>query len=440
MQYRADATFRPVRNRAAEALLRPARNLTFLRAGDMKYSLCRLALRRQPGDGLDEGHPLEAGRGPLLVSEESNGRERRGRGLIINRYLVREICAPLLVVVGILTILFASYSAADFLSDAVNGLLPMHMIAALIGLRVLIALEVLIPIALLISVVMSFGKLYGDSEFTAMFALQVGPARVMGAVLGLSASLAIGVAALSLIGRPWAYQKSHELSKEAEVMLDVNTMGAGTFYIGQQGNRVIFFGRRDRPNAPAQDVFVRVQHSDHTEIIHANVAYLLPRTSPDDATKVLLRDVHIYEMNGDQPDQAVSAGGFVLDLDARAPDPPGYSSVAASTRRLAGSRDRNDVAELQWRLSTPLSTLLLGLLGVPLSRARPRQGKYTKFGAVILVYSAYYLLCSAARIWVQRGQVPEFPGLWWVPALLGLVLIIVMSAPNLTLRFRHGRA
>ena len=39
------------------------------------------------------------------------------------------------------------------------------------------------------------------------------------------------------------------------------------------------------------------------------------------------------------------------------------------------SDNPEDIAELQWRLSTPLSTLLLALLGVLLSRTTPRQGK-----------------------------------------------------------------
>jgi len=362
--------------------------------------------------------------------------------LIIRRYLVREVCAPLVVILGILTVLFASYSAADFLSDAVHGLLPMNMIAKLIGLRVLIALEVLIPISLYISVVLSLGKLYGDSEFTAMFALQVSPATVMGAVLALSACLAIAVAGLSLLARPWAYQKSHELSKRAEGMLDVNTMDAGSFYVLQHGTRVIFFSRRDSPSSPAQDVFVRVQHDDETEIMHAKFAYALPKARPDEGLKVLLRDAHIYTVGreGGQADRALTAGEIVLRVDNDPAGPPEYSSLAASSLSLAASHSLDDVAELQWRLSTPISTLLLGMLGVPLSRVRPRQAKYTKFAAVIVIYSGYYLLCSSARTWLQHGQVPGFPGIWWAPGLLGLVLLIAIYIPRLNVKFRHGRA
>ena len=233
-----------------------------------------------------------------------------------------------------------------------------------------------------------------------MFALQVGPARVIGAVLGLSAMLAMAVAALSLVGRPWAYHKSHELSGQAEVMLDVNTMGAGTFYVGQHGNRVIFFGRRDGPDAPAQDVFVRVRHGDHTEIIHANLAYVLPRASARRRNEGLLRDAHIYEMNGDQADQAVSAGGFVLDVDGRAPDPPGYSSVAASSARLAGShatrrRRRTSVAVIDTRLDA---------VAWPARRAaEPRQAAPKQIYQVRCGYPGLFRLLPAVLLGAHLG-------------------------------------
>jgi lipopolysaccharide export system permease protein len=106
--------------------------------------------------------------------------------------------------------------------------------------------------------------------------------------------------------------------------------------------------------------------------------------------------------------------------------PPEDSSVAASTAYLASSSSTPDIAEFQWRLSTAWSTLLLGMLGVPLSRSPPRQQRYTKIGIAILIFSGYYFLYESARTWVQNGAISPFPGIWWVPALLGALLLAVL--------------
>ncbi len=346
-------------------------------------------------------------------------------------YLIREIGRTMAVMLGVLVALFASYSASGFLADAVNGLMPADIIAELIALKVIISLEVLIPVSLYISVVLAFGRLYSDSEFTAMFALGVTPRRVMGIVGMLAGSLAIVVAVLSLSVRPWAYQSSHELTKRAETLLDVDYMEAGTFYVGNHGNRVIFVEHRAGPKAPAENIFVRTMHEDHPRIIYAQHANQAPKTSEDDTPDVLLNDAHVYEFlpEGRPDGTAMTVQEIAVPTGNRSVPPPEYSSTAASTAALAASRAPEDLAELQWRLSTPISTLLLGLLGVPLSRAKPRQSKYAKMGTAILIYSGYYLLCTSARTWVQHGAIASFPGIWWVPALLFAVVVVATTWP-----------
>src|SRR5260370_11532566 len=98
----------------------------------------------------------------------------------------------------------------------------------------------LIPISLYLSVVMALGRLYVDSEITALFALGLTPARVMGIVLGLSLCTALVVAELSLVARPWAYTRAHELASLAAASLNTNSMEAGTLYGRRQRKCTLF--------------------------------------------------------------------------------------------------------------------------------------------------------------------------------------------------------
>ncbi len=362
--------------------------------------------------------------------------------MIIHRYLLREIVVPLAVVLGVLALLFTSYGAAEFLSNAVNGLLPTDMIVQLVGLRTLIALEVLIPISLYLSVVMAFGRMSSDSEFAAMFAVGVSPAGVMGTVSALSLAAALIVAGLSLVVRPWAYQRSHELSNRAAASLNTNDMRAGTFYVGSHGDRTIFIERRSGPRAPGHNVFVELRLRGVTRVIYAASVEQIPQRDAQGGTEIHLTDAHVYDVGRD-----AAGGGLVMnvkdlivDLASPEVEPPEYSSVAASTPYLASSRAAADVAEFQWRLSTSWSTLLLGMLGVPLSRSRPRQHRYANFGLAILIYASYYLLYESARTWVQNGVIPAFPGIWWVPALLALLVAAASIGPAVFRAWRRVRA
>ena len=360
------------------------------------------------------------------------------RALIIGRYLIREITAPFVRVLLILIVLFATYSAADLLSDAASGLLSAGSIAELVGLKLLISLEVLIPISLYIAVVLALGRMNSDSEVTAMLALTIPPWKIISSVVKVCVMLALVVGALSFFGRPWAYARLHRMAGYAAVTLHTDAMEPDTFYVGDHGQRVIFFARRAGPGAPAQDVFVQVRHEGYTQIISARLADPLQGGWQRGVSQVHLLDAHVYDIgrDGKTTDQVVDAGDLILNPNTDSGPGADYSAVATPSRKLVGSTGPADIAELQWRLSTPVSTILLGLLGIPMSVSRPRQSRYARFGTAILAYFIYYLLFTSARTWVQHGAVPSLPGIWWVPGLLALFLLGTLVKPALSLR--HG--
>jgi lipopolysaccharide export system permease protein len=109
--------------------------------------------------------------------------------------------------------------------------------------------------------------------------------------------------------------------------------------------------------------------------------------------------------------------------------PVEYKIKATATSKLARSHNPSDIAELQWRLSIPISTMLLALLGVPLSRTAPRQGKYAKLVTAVVVYAIYYNLSGMAKMWVEQGVIGTIPGIWWVQVLLaGLLLVLILPS------------
>jgi lipopolysaccharide export system permease protein len=355
--------------------------------------------------------------------------------LNIDQYLLRGAILPFAAILGVLVALFAGFSVAGILADAVSSLLPIGVIAALAALKVLISLDVLIPISLFIAVVMAFGRLQADSELTAMLALGMSPFRLVRPILVLALLLASCVATLSLFIRPLAYAESHVISRRASVMLNVNAMQAGTFYASNDGSQVIFLGGKEG-HAAAQGVFVARNIDGHVEVIHAQDA--LPAMIDASGQRVVHLDgakTYRFDLNDPSNDQIVAAAGMNVNPDGALPSPPGYSPVAASSVYLAASPRDADIAELQWRFSTGISTLLLALLGFTISRGKPRQNRFARFGPAIFAYSVYYLFCTLARTWVQHGQVGRFPGLWWAPAGLALVLVITWYMPALRRRF-----
>ena len=116
---------------------------------------------------------------------------------------------------------------------------------------------------------------------------------------------------------------------------------------------------------------------------------------------------------------------------------------AKPTRELWGSSAPADIAQLQSRVSTPLMAIVLTLIAVPLSKLRPRQGRYGRVGFAILVYFVYSNLLTAAKVWVEKGELSPLIGVWWVHLLalsLGLFLALKDSPPRFWLNAQSNPA
>ena len=350
----------------------------------------------------------------------------RAHTLIIDRYLKREIAKPMVVVCTFLVTIFSIYSAARYLAKVVDGLLPGALVLPLVLLKATIALEVLLPIALHLSVVLGLGRLYSDSEMTALSACGVGPGRVLRNVFWLSLLIAMMVGTLSLVVRPWAYEQSYWLRARAAVEFDITKLEPGRFHEKQLGNRVIFVEKLNRKQNRVEGVFIQKEYGDIVQVIYAREAYHQVDETTGERILVCL-DTHLYELSRNGNGDLIGQFGEVrIVMEEREIEPAGYKRKAASTTHLARSDSTEDIAELQWRLSTALSTMLLGLLGFPLSRAEARQGKYSKLLVAVLVYAGYYTLNVMAKTWVEQGVVGALPGIWWVNALLATLVLALL--------------
>jgi lipopolysaccharide export system permease protein len=363
--------------------------------------------------------------------------------MIINRYIFHEIIMPMVVILAVLVTIFASYSTMHYLEDAVYGFMPVPTVISLILLKVIISLEVLLPCTLYLSVIVGIGRLYKDSEITAMFASGISLARIVTVVLALSLSVAFIVASLSLFVRPWAYTQGFWLKEQAKAEFDVTQLKAGRFHKIGKENRFIFINKIDHKQNSAEGIFIQQDKKDEDNVIEVICAkearHFQNRTA--NGQDILFLDGYIYEFShtGQGDWKITKFDQFTFSLWPKEITSIEYKVKAASTIDLTRSQAPADIAELQGRFSTSLSTVLLALLGIPLSRTTPRKGKYSKVAVAMLIYAFYYGLSAMAKIFVEQESIPTMPGIWWVQALLAGLLFILLIHPSQLSLLRMGR-
>ncbi len=337
---------------------------------------------------------------------------------IIDHYLIREIMHPLLAICIALVAIFVTYSLSRFLVDADAGLLQAGEVAQLTILKSIISLDVLLPLSVFLAVMIGLGRLYTDSEIYAMRASGISEAQLLRPLMRLTLVLAVIVALLSTWARPWAYTQSYEVRAAAEASAETGRIREARFYSFGESERTVFIEHIAKNGSDLDGVFVRTRKGDDLQVITASRGIFEYFAKPT-FHRLQLTDARVFKKVQGGTDVSALFGKFTIWLPVKSPQPPGYKVKSASTLLLSRSSDPIERAEFQWRVSTPVSMLLLALAAIPLSRSRPRQGRYAKMLLALVIYAFYFNLLDVSRSWVEQGSSNH---IWWVPGLLALLV------------------
>ncbi|MEM0955284.1 MAG: LPS export ABC transporter permease LptF [Pseudomonadota bacterium] len=355
--------------------------------------------------------------------------------MIIDRYISREILKPFASGLGLLVLVFIGYSAALQLNLAAQGKLDMLTAFKLVGLNTLITLEVLLPSALFFSVLAAVGRLYRDAEMNALYAAGISRLRILEAVFKLTIVVALITGIISTAGRPWAYRESYRLEAEAAARFDLKQMASGEFVVIEGSDYTFIAQDLDLERGLHKNVFLQKNHRDRarTEVIVAETA-ALPSLNPTRAQIAEFHNGHNYLLDKKaRNDVTLKFNRMVVKL-ANEEAQERYRRKAETTLTLAQSQDSKDIAEYQWRITTPVATLLLALIAVPLGRTAPRESRFRSFFIALAIYIGLLSVTAVLRTGIEQETIPRFPGMWSAHAVTALLLAILMYPPRLRRR------
>jgi lipopolysaccharide export system permease protein len=341
---------------------------------------------------------------------------------LIERYIIAEIRRPVTVMVGILTFVFASYSAERYLGQATNGTLALQSVMDMVMYKVIIALEMLVPVALYTSVAMALGRLYHDSEITALFAAGTSPVRLYKAIALISLPIAIAVTVLSVYGRPWAYTQSYQLEQQSKTDLDVSHLLAQRFNLNPDNGRMILAERIEKDSGVLTDTLIYDPGEGKSRIFRSHTAKIV---NPNPAEPVVeLTRGSSYTLDHQDAKDVVNTFDNTLLLQLKPLELEADNKrKSSSTAMLSVSPQPQDKAELQWRETRGISAMLLALLAVPLSRTAPRKGRFSTLLPIALVFAVIFYAGNICRTLVGNAVIPLVPGVWLVPLIMALALL-----------------
>ncbi len=335
---------------------------------------------------------------------------------IVDRYLLKEVVLNWLATTLLLWLIVLGNRLASYLAQAAAGDLPGYTVFTLLGLKSVTYLDALLPFSLYLGVLLALGRLYKDSEMAALSACGVGPAQLYRPLLALGVLVAAGLSWLSLVVVPHANAAAYRIVASAKQSTSLALVAPGRFQEALGGDLIYYVENVSPDRRKMTDIFAEDRHNGRLGIISAASGH--QRIDPNTGDRYLvLQNGYRYEGFPGDPGYRVmrfQTQGILIE-----PTKPvvRMDLDASPTAKLWHGGRPEQTAELQWRLSIPLAALVLVVLAVPLSRTTPRQGRYGRLFAAVLVFIIYYNLLGSARVWVQHGDLPPAVGMWWVHGL-----------------------
>jgi lipopolysaccharide export system permease protein len=345
--------------------------------------------------------------------------------MIFQRAIRRELLSAVGAVFTTLFTIVISVMLIRILGDAAAGTVASADEVSLLGFAALINLPVLISLTTFIAVLMVVARSYQDSEMVVWFASGVSLTQWIRPIMQVGLPLVILTAVLSFWLTPWAGKLSAEYKERFRNREDISRVSPGKFQESANGSRVFFVEGLSSDTSNVRNVFLSQNQNDENSVVVAREGNVIIDHRGDKLLQ--LREGRRYDGMPGAPDfRIMDFERYVVVVTSNAQEiAENRSARALPTNELIANATPGNLAELLFRISSPLTCLMQMLLAIPLGFVNPRRGRTLNLMIALLLAITYFNANSIMQAMIAQGKA-SFAMSWWPLHLAALVLIVLL--------------
>ena len=352
--------------------------------------------------------------------------------VIIARYIVREVLYTFVITLFILTFIFITNQFVKLLSKIAIGVFPVSMALKIVFLFIPEFMQVLIPLSFFISILIVHGRLHADNEFIVLFTCNYSWLMLIRLIILLSLLISIFVAFLSLWIVPNIVVFRETIFAKSEVNGFIHFISPGRFQQIENGN-VIFYISDKKSDMEMEEIFIVEYKGDLNKpnnIVVSEKAMLQSVENGHHNFFLTLKSGWRYFGIPGSTEFIITnfkeyGRELMNDINMILSD-----TKFMSTMSLWESNNLNEIAELYWRFSLPISVIVLSVIAVPLSQVKNGQERLRKLLIGIVIYIIYYNLITLSHRLIISGNLSLIVGTLLVHIiflLFGVILFLYTS-------------
>lgn len=343
--------------------------------------------------------------------------------MIHRRAAHREFAATAAAVFVSLFAILLTTQLIRLLAQAAGGRITPESVVALLGFGAIGFLPVLLSLTVFISVLLTFGRWYRDSEMVIWLSSGLPLTAWIRPVLQFALPVIALIALLSLVLTPWANKQSETFRQRLEQRDDIARVSPGSFNESGAADRVFFVEGVAGNEGLVRNVFVSSIQNGRMGVVAT--AQGRTETAPNGDRFIILEQGRRYEGEpGGTEYKVMEFERYALRIENKDSKLIEQSPRILSTLELIRDPQPAHLAELLWRIGTPITALNLSLLAIPLAFVNPRAGRTNNLIFALLTFMIYTNLLSVSQAWVAQGRLGFGVGVWAVH--VGMFVLLAM--------------
>tara|TARA_Y100001949_G_scaffold164305_1_gene159007 strand:- start:33 stop:1202 length:1170 start_codon:yes stop_codon:yes gene_type:complete len=349
----------------------------------------------------------------------------------IAKYILRNLVTLFLAIIFILGLVVFGNQFVLMVQESIERGIPIQELMPLVSFNMIRDVPLILTLSLFLAIVITISRLYKNSEAIVMNSLGLGDKHFIVFIQPLVVVSFLIIFFLTIYAVPWAKQQKNIMEEETRNASEFSFITEGEFEQFKQGEIVFYTSKSKTLDTVGaqnmEEIFIYASDNGKPVIVLASEAikYIDPQSN---SIYLRLKDGVRYQgipsnknkniLNFDLYDLEIVSGELQKSVAI-------YSKIEGkSTLELLKQGGVLANAELQWRISQPITVLILSVIGVFLGKASPRSGKGINLLIGVVIFMTYYNTLLAAKSAIELGQINSILGLWVVHFLVILLLIL----------------
>ena len=358
---------------------------------------------------------------------------------IISRYLLRNLIVFFLAITFIIGLIVFGNQFVLTTQESLSFGIPIKELMPLVGFNMLRDIPIILTLSLFLSIIITISQLYKNSEAVVMNSIGLGDRDFINLIKPIVFFTFIVVFYLTIFAVPWAKQQKSYAEDETVNASEFSFITEGKFESFKNGE-IVFYASESKTTdivgeQNMEEIFIYALDKGKPVIVLASEAKKYTNAKSESIYLRLKNGIRYEGLPGNENINILNFEKYDLEIVS--------GDIQKSISSFSEIEEKNTIdllreggvkanAEIQWRISQPISVLILSIFGVFLGKSSPRTGKGINLIVGVVLFMLYNNALLVAKSAIESGQLSSIIGMWGVHLLLLLILIIFYQ-------FRQGK-